>query len=222
MRTLTLAVAAAAALGCGVANAALYSRLNGQAVYDSDLNITWLSDANYAKTSGYDADGLLSWSSANAWAAGLLFEGYSGWRLPATLQPDPTCEAWSGSYSGDYNCTGSEMGHLFYDELGVVMKSSILTSADPNLALFQNIRPDLYWSGTEYAPNAPNGTIAWNFNMYVGSQNIDSSSSGYYAWAVRDGDVAAPVPEPETYAMMLAGLGLLGMGARRRKQKLDA
>jgi hypothetical protein len=29
----------------------------------------------------------------------------------------------------------------------------------------------------------------------------------------------APVPEPETYAMMLAGLGLLGFVARRRKQE---
>ena len=33
--------------------------------------------------------------------------------------------------------------------------------------------------------------------------------------------IAAPVPEPETYAMMLAGLGLLGVMARRRKQKLN-
>lgn len=29
----------------------------------------------------------------------------------------------------------------------------------------------------------------------------------------------APVPEPETYAMMLAGLGLLGGAAKRRKAK---
>lgn len=30
------------------------------------------------------------------------------------------------------------------------------------------------------------------------------------------------IPEPETYAMMLAGLGLLGFAARRRKQKAAA
>lgn len=34
--------------------------------------------------------------------------------------------------------------------------------------------------------------------------------------------VAAPVPEPETYSMVLAGLGLLGIVARRRKQKTVA
>jgi hypothetical protein len=33
------------------------------------------------------------------------------------------------------------------------------------------------------------------------------------------GPVLSPVPEPETYAMMLAGLGLLGVMTRRRKQK---
>jgi hypothetical protein len=30
---------------------------------------------------------------------------------------------------------------------------------------------------------------------------------------------AAPVPEPESYAMLLAGLGLLGVASRRKKQK---
>jgi len=30
------------------------------------------------------------------------------------------------------------------------------------------------------------------------------------------------IPEPETYAMMLAGLGLMGFVARRRKQKVAA
>ena len=31
--------------------------------------------------------------------------------------------------------------------------------------------------------------------------------------------LTAPVPEPETYAMLLAGLGLMGVIARRRKSK---
>ena len=38
-----------------------------------------------------------------------------------------------------------------------------------------------------------------------------------YAWAVRGSDIAT-VPEPETYAMMLAGLWLVGAAAQRRKQ----
>ena len=33
---------------------------------------------------------------------------------------------------------------------------------------------------------------------------------------------ATPVPEPETYAMILAGLGLMGFMARRRKQNAAA
>ncbi|MBA3033572.1 MAG: PEP-CTERM sorting domain-containing protein [Gammaproteobacteria bacterium] len=40
----------------------------------------------------------------------------------------------------------------------------------------------------------------------------------YSAWAVRPGDVAA-VSEPETYALMLAGLGLLGVITRRAKRR---
>ena len=40
-------------------------------------------------------------------------------------------------------------------------------------------------------------------------------------WGIKSAMVTA-VPEPETYAMMLAGLGLIGTIARRRKQALVA
>ncbi|MEQ1600479.1 MAG: PEP-CTERM sorting domain-containing protein [Methylophilaceae bacterium] len=43
--------------------------------------------------------------------------------------------------------------------------------------------------------------------------NANGSLGGKYVFSV----ATLPVPEPETYAMLLAGLGLLGAVARRRK-----
>ena len=62
------------------AKAALVERLGGQAVYDTDLNITWLADAN--------ANHGMTWDQANAWAAGLNVGGVTGWRLPTALNAD--------------------------------------------------------------------------------------------------------------------------------------
>ena len=50
----------------------------------------------------------------------------------------------------------------------------------------------------------------------------DATVYGHTSASVIDGSVTstdtfAPVPEPETYAMMLAGLGLMGFVARRRR-----
>lgn len=45
------------------------------------------------------------------------------------------------------------------------------------------------------------------------SGNATGSSGGMYSFTA----VAVPVPEPETYAMFLAGLGLMGLIVRRRK-----
>jgi len=44
--------------------------------------------------------------------------------------------------------------------------------------------------------------------------------NGYASPNKQDVIVFTPVPEPETYALMLAGLGLLGFAERRRKRKL--
>jgi hypothetical protein len=81
--------------------------------------------------------------------------------------------------------------------------------------LLKNLQSYAYWSGTAYAPDPT--YYAWPFDTDGGYQGHRNQDSEYYAWAVRPGDVA-PVPEPETYAMLLAGLGLLGVGAKRRRR----
>ncbi len=53
-------------------HAALQSRLGGLALYDTDLNITWVADANI--------NGTMNWAAANTWVAGLTIGGIGGWR----------------------------------------------------------------------------------------------------------------------------------------------
>jgi len=65
-----VAVSIGLAAGFSVsARADLQPRLGGAAVYDTDLNITWLTNANLAATNmfgtaGISADGRMSWGAA--------------------------------------------------------------------------------------------------------------------------------------------------------------
>jgi Protein of unknown function (DUF1566) len=140
----------------GNVQANLIDRGNGL-IFDQDLNITWLADANYAQTSGYDLDGKMTWSEANNWANNLTYGGYSDWRLPTTPPEDIV--------SSGFNKTSSEMGHLFYSELGGAAGSSITTTHNTNFDLFSNIQSDLYWSATSFI-----GLDAWALNMNDGNQ----------------------------------------------------
>ena len=71
----------------GISNAILWDR-GGGLIYDDFLDITWLQDANYAQTSGYDSDGRMTWSQAVTWASGLSYHDpirdviWDDWRLP--------------------------------------------------------------------------------------------------------------------------------------------
>ena len=206
----------------GAAQADLFDRGNGM-IYDSTLDITWLADMNYAKTSGADADGLMKWRAAQAWASELVHGGFSDWRLPSALNTDGS-EPCFGA-----RCIGSEMGHLFIVDLGNKTGESVLNQVGDrprqiaNFALFSNLQSFDYWNATELASNT---SFAWNFLATYGMQDYDHKGKESYAVAVRRGDVAASlpaasvmaVPEPRTYATLLLGLATVVAVTRWRRR----
>lgn len=125
-----------ASCGLGVsAHAGLIDRGNGL-IYDDVLDITWLKDVNYARTSGYHDTGNMSWGESVAWADSLEYGGFDDWRLPSlnfSVGPDGdktdfllNCSSEqylnmdnSGCDYG-YNSTSvaHEMAYMFYVNLG--------------------------------------------------------------------------------------------------------
>lgn len=198
-----------------------------EAYYDTSLNITWLANANLAASNTFGALGVTGGWGTMVWGGGLNwingmnaanYLGYNDWRLPKVAASGTlNCTfAYSGTDCG-YNVitAHSEMAHLFYNELG---NQAFYDSSGTQLGVglfnsgpFNNLQENIYWTGTQYSTDP----YAWYFDFLLGGQNlIHMSDSSVYAWAVRDGDVAA-VPVPA--AAWLFGSGLLSLlGVARR------
>ena len=182
-------------LGATNTQANLIDRGNGM-IYDQDLNVTWLQDAN---VSGQN----MSWEQANNWASNLVWDIYSDWRLPNTLEI-------SGALPTD-----GEVGHMFFEELGGTEGQDITWSHGDAYDLFSNLNSGRYWTGTD---RTADGDFAWAF-LSTGIQNyVDKSFTGY-AWAVRSGDVKSflqTVPIPGAVWMFLSTV-LIFLGVARRR-----
>jgi hypothetical protein len=152
-------------------------------IYDTERNITWLQDMNYAKTVARSLDGQLTWPAAMAWVSSLNYRGIRGWRLPTALNRDGT-----GPGIGN-NCVGSELGHLYLD----------IFRAHPNVVTLRNgTLPCIYWTSTE--ASAEEAYAIDLFTLRQGTlwkdpflQRIPSIplSGPVLSWPVHDGDVAA-------------------------------
>jgi hypothetical protein len=236
---LTLALLASTTIS--TAQASLFDRGNGL-IYNDATQTTWVADANLFQTQAagnnnlvtdiiaanngvihdtpdlYNSgtytlssadfstsSGRMDWWGAQAYIGYLNktdYAGYNNWALPSTA-PE----------IAGINTTGSQMGELFYNELGGVAIYGIDSTDNANYNLFTNFTNDSrgYWSGSELTSSPDR---AWMFLFDVGIQLARPKYDQRYAWIVRPGDVIA-VPEPATFWLFSIGLMSL-LGLRRR------
>lgn len=76
-------------------------------------------------------------------------------------------------------------------------------------------------TGDLFGITSANQLVEVNLQTLVGTAVAQFASSPQI-YSLDFGRTVSPIPEPETYAMLLAGLSLLGFAARRRKLKLVA
>ncbi len=194
------------------ANAALVSRLGGAAVYDTVLDITWLTDAGLSGDSTWD--NLLTWTDSLNNNNHL---GFNDWRLAsmsvaAGVPTGTTTSVVDCSTATELACRDNELGYMFYHNMGGTLGNPKYGNQTVDGVLLTGVQTH-YWSGTEFRIGE-----AWRFFPYNGYQgNGDKDFSlNIGGWAVRAGDVSA-VPVPAAVWLFGSGLiGLLGLARRKR------
>jgi hypothetical protein len=182
---------------------------DGRTVYDPVANVTWLADANLAKSQTFNAqctgkDGVLcinpggsmSHTTALNWinamnAANYL--GQSSWQLPPIPDKDPSCQ------NGGFGCTGDPLGALFYNQLHLAVGTPAVPTPPVKVGPFQNLQPYLYWTCQAAAgsqvlcgSDLPAPGFGWSFSFGNGFQGTDLQTNGLYVMVYYPGPTNGP------------------------------
>jgi hypothetical protein len=122
-------------------------------------------------------------------------------------------DSWEKAGGGTFVGTdGNSNGLIEFSELSSFSATVIMTGETLNLGNLVDTG-DYIISTNHWEPNG----ISWKYfpsNAFFTWNSRESSVDS--TWATVETSVTA-VPEPETYAMMMAGLGLFGFMAKRKK-----
>lgn len=166
---------------------------DGQTIYDPLSDVTWLANADLAKTQQFgaqctngdgtsciNADGSMSHTTAQNWINAMnaaAYLGHSNWQLP----PIPSSD------SCGFNCTDNPMGILFYNQLHLTQGTPAVPTPDIRVGPFSHLQPYLYWGCTAAAgsnvlcqstPPAPN--FGWSFSFGNGFEGTDLMANNLY------------------------------------------
>jgi len=150
--------------------------------------ITYINDWTFVAPNTYTAS-----FGNDSIAASSSFDNWFDFSLPASALGTGSQTVFGATTAG-LNVFFTAF-NLFEDTLGLVATGSFCY---PNVCAYSS------FSG---------GLVPGSYHLNVAGYNTDPSNAGSYAGTI---NVAAVVAEPETYAMLLAGLGLVGFSARRR------
>ncbi|MGC1723744.1 MAG: DUF1566 domain-containing protein [Candidatus Acidiferrales bacterium] len=142
-------------------------------VYDSNLGVCWLADANMAgdatvvkmlmpylttcndgSAPAINPDGTMDYATALIWVCALnTYNGtgwlhHAGWQLPATPLTDNTCSSENMGMNFGLSCTLSPLSHLYYVGLKKAYPDSvaILAFTAPVVFPFLGLEPGVYWT----------------------------------------------------------------------------
>ena len=197
---------------------ALAATLPAHAALTSDA-----ADISNALVADFDGfDGLLT-TGPEAVAPGITFTGDAGSELGAFARVLGTNGVWgalspfvAGGAVGELRFTFAELTSAagafvnHYNDVNVDFPFAVVVSVygDNNLII------------ESHTLSITTSDFGYNEGQFVGitrdAADIRSISFKGTGVVLDNLAVAQPVPEPETYAMLLAGLGLIGMAARRR------
>lgn len=155
--------------------------------------------------------GPLTYATSNWGTSGgseaVVLGGSDGSQFAQLSAGDNIYQAFSSDGAGLYNVNFLANGQGY---------SSVYLSSDVNAQNFSNAQGTSGSPSTVYGPGWQSATYSFNATANT-SYHVFFEGAGTGLGV--DGISVTAVPEPETYAMMLAGLGAVGFVARRRKSR---